>query len=189
MLLALPFPNFDPVLIQLGPFAIRWYALAYIAGILLGWLYARAIIRWRRAWGGPAPMSAIDLDDFIVWVTLGIILGGRIGYVLFYNPAYFAENPMEAFQLWKGGMSMSVTEMGDAAAMSAKSSRPGQVGQVKSAKSSPASQGDRTAKIQRSSLRASRNETSRRYDSSHSARRTQLKLRSSVSRPTWRSSG
>ena len=105
MLLALPFPNFDPVLIQLGPFAIRWYALSYIAGILLGWLYARAIIRAEKLWGGPAPMTATDFDDFIVWVTLGIILGGRIGYVLFYNPDYFAGHPLEALQLWKGGMS------------------------------------------------------------------------------------
>ena len=105
MLLALPFPNLDPVLIQLGPFAIRWYALAYIVGILLGWLYARAIIRNQKLWGGPAPMTVTDFDDFIVWVTLGVILGGRLGYVLFYNPAYFAEHPLEALQLWKGGMS------------------------------------------------------------------------------------
>ena len=105
MLLALPFPNLDPVLIQLGPFAIRWYALAYIVGILLGWLYARAIIRNQKLWGGPAPMTIADFDDFIVWVTLGVILGGRLGYVLFYNPAYFAEHPLEALQLWQGGMS------------------------------------------------------------------------------------
>jgi phosphatidylglycerol:prolipoprotein diacylglycerol transferase len=105
MLLALQFPNFDPILIQLGPFAIRWYALAYIVGILLGWFYARAIVRNQKLWGGPAPMTALDIDDFIVWVTLGIILGGRFGYVLFYNPSYFAEHPAEAFQLWKGGMS------------------------------------------------------------------------------------
>src|SRR5256885_15773574 len=105
MLLALPFPNFDPVLIHLGPFAIRWYALAYIVGILIGWLYARAIIRSDRFWGGAAPMTSTDYDDFIVWVTLGVILGGRIGYVLFYNSAYFAEHPLEALQLWKGGMS------------------------------------------------------------------------------------
>ena len=103
--LALPFPNFDPILIQIGPFAIRWYALAYIVGILLGWLYARAIIRNEKLWGGPAPMTVADYDDFIVWVTLGVILGGRIGYVLFYNPGYFAEHPLEALQLWKGGMS------------------------------------------------------------------------------------
>jgi phosphatidylglycerol:prolipoprotein diacylglycerol transferase len=105
MLLALPFPNIDPVLIQLGPFAIRWYALAYIVGILLGWLYARAIIRNEKLWGGPAPLTVAEYDDFIVWVTLGIILGGRLGYVLFYNPGYFAEHPLEALQLWKGGMS------------------------------------------------------------------------------------
>jgi phosphatidylglycerol:prolipoprotein diacylglycerol transferase len=105
MLLALPFPNFDPVLIQLGPFAIRWYALAYIVGILGGWLYARAIIRSPRLWGGPAPMTTTHYDDFIVWVTLGIILGGRLGYVLFYNPSYFLAHPSEIIQLWKGGMS------------------------------------------------------------------------------------
>jgi len=105
MPLVLTFPNFDPILIQLGPFAIRWYALAYIAGILIGWLYARAIIRNQRLWGGPAPLTTADYDDFIVWVTLGIILGGRIGYVLFYNPEYFAAHPFEALQLWKGGMS------------------------------------------------------------------------------------
>jgi len=103
--LFLRFPDFDPVLVHIGPFAIRWYALAYIAGILLGWLYARAIIRSEKLWGGPAPMTAVDIDDFIVWVTLGVILGGRIGYVLFYNPEYFAAHPLESFELWKGGMS------------------------------------------------------------------------------------
>jgi phosphatidylglycerol---prolipoprotein diacylglyceryl transferase len=103
--LALQFPAFDPVLVTIGPFAIRWYALAYIVGILLGWLYARSLIRAERLWGGPAPMTVLDFDDFILWVTLGIIVGGRTGYVLFYNPAHFAESPAEAFQLWKGGMS------------------------------------------------------------------------------------
>ncbi|MEA2936751.1 MAG: phosphatidylglycerol---prolipoprotein diacylglyceryl transferase, partial [Alphaproteobacteria bacterium] len=104
-LAAIPFPNFDPVLISIGPFAIRWYALAYIVGILGGWLYARAIVRSERLWGGPAPFSVADYDDFVLWVTLGIILGGRIGYVLFYNPSYFIEHPAEIVQLWKGGMS------------------------------------------------------------------------------------
>src|SRR5215510_4739615 len=102
---AIPFPAFDPVLVNIGPFAIRWYALAYIAGILLGWVYARFIIRWERVWGGSAPLTVLDFDDFILWVTLGIILGGRIGYVLFYNPSHFAANPLESLQLWKGGMS------------------------------------------------------------------------------------
>jgi phosphatidylglycerol:prolipoprotein diacylglycerol transferase len=103
--LAIPFPAFDPVFISIGPFAIRWYALAYIVGILGGWLYARTIVRSQRLWGGPAPLTVTDYDDFILWLTLGIILGGRIGYVLFYNPAYFIEHPAEALQLWKGGMS------------------------------------------------------------------------------------
>jgi prolipoprotein diacylglyceryltransferase len=80
---ALPFPNIDPILISIGPFAIRWYALAYIFGIILGWVYARYLIKRERFWGGPAPLTVTDFDDYIVWVTLGIILGGRIGYVLF----------------------------------------------------------------------------------------------------------
>ncbi len=105
MPLVLPFPEFDPVLVTIGPFAIRWYALAYIFGILLGWLYARAIIRSQRLWDGPAPMRAVDYDDFVVWVTFGIILGGRIGYVLFYNLPLFAAHPLEALEVWKGGMS------------------------------------------------------------------------------------
>src|SRR4051812_1828969 len=103
--LVLDFPAFDPVIVSIGPFAIRWYALAYIFGILLGWLYARAIIRNEKFWGGKAPLTVADFDDFIVWVTLGIILGGRIGYALFYNPSYFFAHPGEILQLWNGGMS------------------------------------------------------------------------------------
>jgi phosphatidylglycerol---prolipoprotein diacylglyceryl transferase len=101
----IPFPDFDPVLITIGPFAIRWYALAYIFGILMGWVYGRAIIRHERNWGGPAPLTLLDFDDFILWVTLGIILGGRTGYVLFYNLPHFIEHPVEIFQVWNGGMS------------------------------------------------------------------------------------
>ena len=104
-LLALPFPALDPVIVEIGPFAIRWYALAYIAGILLGWLYARAIIRSQKAWGGAAPLTVADFDDFVLWVTLGIVLGGRVGYVLFYNLPHFYAHPAEIVQLWKGGMS------------------------------------------------------------------------------------
>ncbi len=87
--LALPFPMFDPIAIAIGPFAVRWYALAYIAGIVLGWLYARKILRTEKFWGGPAPISIPQFDDYVLWVTLGIILGGRTGYVLFYNLGYF----------------------------------------------------------------------------------------------------
>ncbi len=105
-LFAIPFPAFDPVLLAVGPFAIRWYALAYICGILLGWLYARMLIRNERLWGGgPAPLTVLDFDDFVIWVTLGIILGGRTGYVLFYNLPHFASHPLEIFELWHGGMS------------------------------------------------------------------------------------
>ena len=102
---AITFPNLDPVLFSIGPLAVRWYALAYIVGILGGWIYARAIVRSPALWGGQAPLSVTDYDDFILWVTLGIILGGRLGYVLFYNAPYFAEHPAETVQLWKGGMS------------------------------------------------------------------------------------
>jgi phosphatidylglycerol:prolipoprotein diacylglycerol transferase len=124
-LFALAFPAFDPVLVRVGPFAIRWYALAYIVGILVGWLYARALIRSPRVWGGPAPLTTLDLDDFILWVTLGIILGGRIGYVLFYNGAFFAEHPLEALQVWKGGMSFHGGFIGCVVAVMAFATRRG----------------------------------------------------------------
>ncbi len=101
----IPFPAINPVLISIGPFAIRWYALAYIVGIIVGWFYARRIIASEKLWGGPAPLTVLDFDDFIIWITLGIILGGRTGYVLFYNLPHFAEHPIEIVQLWNGGMS------------------------------------------------------------------------------------
>jgi phosphatidylglycerol:prolipoprotein diacylglycerol transferase len=115
-LAVLTFPNFKPVLFEfgpytvfshtIGPFAIRWYALSYICGILLGWVYARAIIANERRWGGgPAPFTVVEFDDFVLWVTFGIILGGRIGYVLFYNFPHFREDPVEIFKVWHGGMS------------------------------------------------------------------------------------
>ena len=103
--LLIAFPVFDPIAISIGPFAIRWYALAYIGGILLGWFYARSLIKNEKLWGGPAPISLTQMDDFILWVTLGIILGGRTGYVLFYNLPFFIQHPAEILELWKGGMS------------------------------------------------------------------------------------
>ena len=82
----MPFPDFDPILIQIGPFAIRWYALAYVAGILIGWRYVVMLVRNPRLAPvrGPAATPA-QIDDLILWVTLGIILGGRLGYILFYT--------------------------------------------------------------------------------------------------------
>ena len=103
--LALPFPNIDPVLLQLGPVAIRWYSLAYIGGIVLGWIYARRMVRDDRLWNGKAPVTVAEIDDFILWATIGIILGGRLGFVLFYDLPLYLDNPLAIFQTWKGGMS------------------------------------------------------------------------------------
>jgi phosphatidylglycerol---prolipoprotein diacylglyceryl transferase len=115
--LAIAFPVFDPIAIQIGPIAIRWYALAYIGGIVLGWIYARALLKSEKLWGGPAPISLPQLDDFILWVTVGIIVGGRTGYVLFYNPGFFVQHPAEIFELWKGGMSFHGGFLGCVAAV------------------------------------------------------------------------
>jgi phosphatidylglycerol---prolipoprotein diacylglyceryl transferase len=99
-LLAIPFPAIDPVAVSLGPFAIRWYALAYIVGLLIGWRYCLMLA------GGPSRLvGRRDVDDFLVWATLGVVLGGRIGYVLFYQPGYYLHHPIEALYVWHGGMS------------------------------------------------------------------------------------
>jgi phosphatidylglycerol:prolipoprotein diacylglycerol transferase len=101
-----PFPDFDPVLVQLGPFAIRWYALAYVAGILLGWRYAVQLVRNTRLWINRAPpVTTEQVDDLILWVTLGVIVGGRLGHVLFYTPSILWQDPLEVFKVWHGGMS------------------------------------------------------------------------------------
>ena len=102
----MPFPNFDPVLVQIGPFAIRWYALAYVAGILLGWRYAVSLVKNERLWGGQTPtLTPLQIDDLILWITLGVILGGRLGYVLFYSTSLFWTDPLEILKVWHGGMS------------------------------------------------------------------------------------
>jgi len=101
-----PFPEFDPVLVQLGPLAIRWYALAYVAGILIGWRYAVAMVRNPRLWAvRPPPATSEQIDDFILWATLAIIIGGRLGHVLFYTPQIIWTDPLEILQIWNGGMS------------------------------------------------------------------------------------
>ena len=100
------FPNFDPVLIHIGPLAIRWYALAYVAGILLGWRYIVGLIRRPTLWGAaPPPANPEQVDDLVLWITLGIILGGRLGYVLFYAPQLIWMEPLEVLRVWHGGMS------------------------------------------------------------------------------------
>jgi phosphatidylglycerol:prolipoprotein diacylglycerol transferase len=109
MLAAIPFPDISPELFSVElfglEFALRWYALAYIVGILLGWRLAVMAVNRARLWpGGAAPMTAEQVDDLLTWVILGVILGGRLGFVLFYRPGYYLENPAEIPMLWQGGM-------------------------------------------------------------------------------------
>ena len=100
------FPNIDPVLFQIGPFAIRWYALAYVATILLGWRYTVNNVRNARLWTHrPPPATPVEIDDLILWLTLGVIVGGRLGHVLFYTPALIWTDPVEILKTWHGGMS------------------------------------------------------------------------------------
>ncbi len=102
----MPFPDFDPVLLQIGPFAIRWYALAYVAGILVGWRYVAGLIKNQGLWGPRgAPATIPQVDDLILWITLGIILGGRLGHVFFYTPSLIFTDPLEVVKVWNGGMS------------------------------------------------------------------------------------
>ncbi len=99
------FPEIDPIAFQIGPFAVRWYALAYIVGIFSGWFLCKKMNAHESLWGNVRRPTAVDVDDLMLATTLGIILGGRIGYVLFYNPALYAADPLEIFALWDGGMS------------------------------------------------------------------------------------
>jgi len=96
----MPFPDIDPILFQIGPIAIRWYSLAYVAGLFIGWRYIRCMVvklNYR--------IDVQDIDDFLTWAVLGVIAGGRIGYILFYNPAYYFSHPLDALKVWHGGMS------------------------------------------------------------------------------------
>lgn len=99
------FPDIDPIALAIGPFSIRWYALAYVVGLLGGWFYARRLVADEALWGAVRRPAPTDIDDMIVWVALGVVLGGRIGYVLFYNFPAYAADPLEALAVWRGGMS------------------------------------------------------------------------------------
>ncbi len=105
------FPNFDPVLISIGPLPIRWYALAYVAGLGLGWWYAARLVKSATAWAtNRPPLTPTQLDDLIMWVALGVIGGGRLGFALFYKPELYAQlfsgpDHFALFRLWDGGMS------------------------------------------------------------------------------------
>ena len=97
---AIAYPAIDPIAIEIGPIAIRWYALAYVVSILISWRYMIRLVR-----RSTEKIQSAHIDDLIVWATLGIILGGRIGYTMFYKPAYFLDNPLEILAIWRGGMS------------------------------------------------------------------------------------
>jgi phosphatidylglycerol:prolipoprotein diacylglycerol transferase len=94
------------VLVQIGPFPIRWYALAYVAAIVLGWRYVVSMVRNPKLWAYRPPVAtALEIDDLILWLTLGVIVGGRLGHVLFYTPALIWTDPLEILKTWHGGMS------------------------------------------------------------------------------------
>ena len=105
-LAAIAFPNIDPVIVSIGPVAIHWYGLGYIVGILFTWWYAKRLLRNARLWPeGTSPMKPEDLDDFIVWAAIGVVVGGRLGYILFYDFQRYITNPLDIFAVWQGGMS------------------------------------------------------------------------------------
>lgn len=117
MFFTLAFPRIDPVLISIGPLPIRWYALAYITGLVLGWAYARALVARKTLWGGAVPLAPANIDDLLVYAAMGVIFGGRIGYVLFYNASFYLAHPAEVFSVWKGGMSFHGGLVGTALAI------------------------------------------------------------------------
>lgn len=120
----MPFPEIDPVVhigdfaLQWGPLAIRWYALAYVAGILLGWRYATGLLKNGKLWiQRPAPFTPEQMDDLILWIALGVIGGGRLGHVLFYTPWMIWQAPLDIFKVWEGGMSFHGGAIGVAVAL------------------------------------------------------------------------
>ncbi len=102
---AIPFPDMDPVAVQIGPIAIKWYGLAYLTGLLLGWLYIRRLLSQTKLWADDRPpFLPQKVDDLLIYMVAGVLIGGRLGFVLFYEPSYYLENPLDIFAVWKGGM-------------------------------------------------------------------------------------
>jgi phosphatidylglycerol:prolipoprotein diacylglycerol transferase len=106
------YPEIDPIAIELGPLAVRWYGLMYVIGFLGGWWLGR--IQAKRPW---SPVTAQQVDDLVTWIALGVILGGRVGSVIFYNFGDFIERPLMILEIWKGGMSFHGGMLGVALAM------------------------------------------------------------------------
>jgi phosphatidylglycerol---prolipoprotein diacylglyceryl transferase len=103
--LILPFPAIDPVAFSVGPFEVRWYALAYILGFLCNWAYAHALVRTDRLWGNTPHPTPESMADLVLYSMLGTLIGGRLGEVIFYEPSYYAAHPLEILETWRGGMS------------------------------------------------------------------------------------
>ncbi|KAB0571774.1 prolipoprotein diacylglyceryl transferase [Brucella pituitosa] len=115
---ALAFPNIDPVIFSIGPLAVHWYGLGYVVGIMFAWWYGKKLLRNHRLWANnQPPMKPEALDDFVIWAALGVVLGGRIGYVLFYNFSYYLSNPLAIPAVWDGGMSFHGGILGTTVAM------------------------------------------------------------------------
>ena len=121
MATGIPFPDIDPALLRLElfgvEFALRWYALAYVAGLVLGALLVARLMARPALWGGTAPMPPRRVEDLLTWMVIGVILGGRLGFVLFYQPAYYLAHPAEILAVWKGGMSFHGGFLGVVAAV------------------------------------------------------------------------
>lgn len=116
--LVIPYPAIDPVALQVGPLAIKWYGLAYVAGLLLGWLYIKQLLKTTSLWrDGKPPFAPEIADDLFVWVALGVVIGGRLGNVLLYEPSYYLRNPIEILQIWRGGMAFHGGMVGTILAM------------------------------------------------------------------------
>lgn len=112
------FPQIDPIAFTLGPLVVRWYALGYMVGIGLGVIYGRSLLKRKSLWlNNTPPFTPTQFVDFAMWAVFGAIIGGRLGYVLFYNPLYFAANLTHIFQTWLGGMSFHGGLLGVVVAM------------------------------------------------------------------------
>ena len=102
--LVIPFPSFDPIAVNIGPLPIRWYALAYIGGLFGGWIYAWLLLRDDRLWGNTLRPSPESIADLVLYMALGVIIGGQLGNALFYEPIYYLAHPLEIVEIWNGGM-------------------------------------------------------------------------------------
>jgi len=113
----IPYVTPHPIAFEIGPLSVRWYGLAYMAGLLLGWLYIKQLLKNQRLWDGPPQLSSDHADSMLLWATIGVVIGGRLGFVLFYEPSYFLQHPEEVLAIWHGGMAFHGGLVGTGVAM------------------------------------------------------------------------